>query len=402
MQPGSDTLAPRGKLTWLLFGVGACFSYLLTGIGSILAPLQDELGVSRSEVALLPTLFAAALVAVGLVGGRIVVWVGRQRSLRGAMIGVAIGAALVAGPGWPLTLLGATVLGASCALLVLLMPVLINALHPRRTTAIIAEQNAVNSSASLLAPLLVGAALAIGLGWRPGYLVPAVLLLLLVPFVRDIPAPRARLEGHRAPDRSHVDRAFWSRWLDILLAVSAEFCMVFWIASAFTTWYGLEADAAVVWGSTFVAGMVIGRSLGTPVTRAIADRTKIVSLSCGVALVGFTLFWTGGGVVASAAGAVITGLGIALLYPVTIAALMRARPTDPDGASARGTLASGVAIGGAPFLLAAVSDQVGLHTAFLIVPVILVGLLARSLWRQRQDRPRDTAPGPASPARPVA
>ncbi len=139
--------------------------------------------------------------------------------------------------------------------------------------------------------------------------------------------------------------------------------------------------------------MVIGRSLGTPVTRAIADRTKIVSLSCCVALVGFTLFWTGGGVVASAAGAVVTGLGIALLYPVTIAALMRARPADPDGASARGTLASGVAIGGAPFLLAAVSDQVGLHTAFLIVPVILVGLLARSLWRQRQDRPRDAAAG---------
>ncbi len=204
MQPGSDTLAPRGKLTWLLFGVGACFSYLLTGIGSILAPLQDELGVSRSEVALLPTLFAAALVAVGLVGGRIVVWVGRQRSLRGAMIGVAIGATLVAGPGWPLALLGATVLGASCALLVLLMPVLINALHPRRTTAIIAEQNAVNSFASVLAPLLVGAALATGLGWRPGYLAPALLLLLFVPFVRDIPAPRVRLERDRTPDRNHV------------------------------------------------------------------------------------------------------------------------------------------------------------------------------------------------------
>ena len=117
MQPEADTLAPRGKLTWLLFGVGACFSYLLTGIGSILAPLQDELGVSRSEVALLPTLFAAALVAVGLVGGRIVVGSVAQRSLRGAMIGVASGPRWSPGPAGTLALLGASGPGRLCALL---------------------------------------------------------------------------------------------------------------------------------------------------------------------------------------------------------------------------------------------------------------------------------------------
>ena len=392
------TLAPRGTLTWILFGVSACFSYLLTGIGSILAPLQDELGVSRGEVALLPTLFAAALIAVGLVGRHIVARVGRQLALRGAMVGVSIGAVLVSGPGWPLALLGAAVLGASCACLVLLMPVLINALHPRRTTALIAEQNAVNSFSSAMAPLLVGGALGIGLGWRSGYLVPAVLLLLFLPFVHAVPTSSLELADHRPPRQGQFDRAFWSRWLDILLAVSAEFCVLFWIASAFASWYAIGTDVAVVWASTFLAGMVIGRSLGSPVTRAIADRTMIVTLSCGVALAGFGLFWAGGSLPVSAVGALITGLGIALLYPVTIAALMRARPEDPDGASARGTLASGVAIGGAPFLLAALSDQVGLHTAFLIVPVLLVGLLARSLWRQRGGRVANTAAGSEPPS----
>ena len=382
-----QSVAPRGRLTWILFGVGGCFAYLLNGIGSILTPMQRELGVSRGEVALLPTLFALGLVVVGLIGGPAVRRIGRQAAIRGAMIGVAVGAVLVAGPGWPLALIGATILGGSCAVLVQLMPVLIGALHPRRTTAIIAEQSAVNSFAAVIAPLAVGAALAVSVGWRLGYLWPAVIVMCLLPLVRGLPAgPSAGPGSTRRLDRRPIDRAFWSRWLDVLIAVSAEFCVLFWIASAFTTWYAVSTDAAVLWASTFVMGMAVGRAMGTPVTRRIADRSMIVTLGCCLALLGFVVFWAAGALPISAVGAVVLGLGIALLYPVTITALMRARPADPDGASARGTLASGLAIGCAPFVLAATSDQTGLHVAYLIVPILLGTLLIRSVRRQRHDR----------------
>lgn len=387
VQSEPRVVAPRGRLTWILFGVSGCYAYLLNGIGLILTPLQRELGVSRGEVALLPALFAVGLVVVGLIGGPTVRRLGRQTAIRGAMIGVAAGAVLVAGPGWPLALLGSTILGGSCAVLVQLLPVLVGALHPRRTTAIIAELNSVSSFASIVAPLAVGAALALGIGWRPGYLWPAVLLACLLPLVRGVPAAPA--EG-RAPvprvGRQPLDRAFWSRWLDVLIAVSAEFCVLFWITSAFTTWYSVGTDAAVLWASTFMVGMALGRAMGTPVTRRISDRSMIVTLGCAVALAGFVIFWGSDSLPVSAVGAVILGLGVALLYPVTIAALMRARPDDPDGASARGTLASGLAIGCAPFVLAAASDEVGLHAAFVIVPILLGTLLARSVRRKSQDR----------------
>ena len=387
VQSEPQVVAPRGRLTWILFGVSGCFAYLLNGIGSILTPLQRELGVGRGEVALLPTLFAIGLVVVGVIGGPAVRRVGRQASIRSAMVGVIVGAVLVAGPGWPLALLGATILGGSCAVLVQLLPVIIGALHPRRTTAIIAEQNAVSSFAAVLAPLAVGAALAVGVGWRPGYLWPVLLLVCLLPLVRGVPAASA--EGCRPVlrlGRQPLDRTFWSRWLDVLIAVSAEFCVLFWITSAFATWYSLSTDAAVLWASTFMMGMAGGRAMGTPITRRIADRSMIVTLGCGVALVGFLVFWGAGAPPVAAVGAVVLGLGIALLYPVTIAALMRARPDDPDGASARGTLASGLAIGGAPFVLAATSDHVGLHAAYVIVPILLGILLVRSVRRRTLDR----------------
>ena len=57
--------------------------------------------------------------------------------------------------------------------------------------------------------------------------------------------------------------------------------------------------------------------------------------------------------------------------------VIAAWPQAPDRASARAALGSGLAIGIAPFLLAQVSDRVGLRTAFLIVPALLLVLAVR-------------------------
>ncbi len=291
----NERVAPRDRLTWILFAVAGSFAYLLNGIGSILAAIQDELGISRSQVALLPSLFAVGLVIVGLVGGAAVRRTGRQTAFRAAMVGVAAGALLVCWPSWPVALLGAALLGCSCAVLIQLTPVVIGVLHPRRTTALVAEQNAVSSYSSAAAPLAVGAALALGVGWRVGYAWPVVLLLLLLPLVRGVPDPPAGRIALPRHDRGRsFDRPFWSRWLDILLAVSAEFCVLFWVTSAFATWYGLKTDMAVLWGSTFILGMAFARSLGTPITRRVPDRSMIVGLGCALALCGFVLFWCGG------------------------------------------------------------------------------------------------------------
>ena len=79
----------------------------------------------------------------------------------------------------------------------------------------------------------------------------------------------------------------------------------------------------------------------------------------------------------AAAGLLVAGLGVALLYPTTISRVIAAWPHAPDRAAARAALGSGLAIGGAPFLLAQMSDAIGLRAAFLIVPALLLVLAAR-------------------------
>jgi hypothetical protein len=53
----------RDRLTLVLYAALGMLGFLLNGIGAVLAPLQEQLGVSRAEVAFYPSLFAVALVS---------------------------------------------------------------------------------------------------------------------------------------------------------------------------------------------------------------------------------------------------------------------------------------------------------------------------------------------------
>ena len=82
----------RDRLTVLLYAALGMLGFLLNGIGAILAPLQEQLGVSRAEVAFYPSLFAIALVITGLVGGPFVRRVGHRIGLVAAITGQIAGA----------------------------------------------------------------------------------------------------------------------------------------------------------------------------------------------------------------------------------------------------------------------------------------------------------------------
>jgi MFS family permease len=368
----------RGNATWLLYIVLSSLGFLLNGLGAILVPLQKELHVGRDQVAFYPTLFAVGLLMVGVVGGRVVGWIGRAVALRVSIGGMILGGLLLATSQRTLTLLGALLLGIGGALLIQLVPALFTALHPHAPAAAVGEANGLASAASVLAPLAVAGALAAGLGWRAGYLVAPLLLLALVmaPAWR-IPLPAAEAPAHDAPRSKGT--ALLGPWLEVVFAVSVEFCMVFWAASAVTEWHHASEGLAPAVAALFLVGMATGRSLAVPITRRVPN-ARLLMLGCtAVAGAGFMLFWSAPVLPLAAVGLAVAGLGVALLYPTTVSRTVAAWPHAPDRAAARAALASGVAIGGAPFVLARLADLTGLRTAYLIVPVLLIALATRIL-----------------------
>jgi MFS family permease len=366
----------RGHATWLLYGVFSSMAFLLNGLGAVLPPLQRELHVSRGEVAFYPSLFAVGLVVVGVAGGPLVGRIGRATALRLAIAAMILGGVLIAAPVQIATLLGALFMGLGGALLIQLVPAILSAAQPQAPAAAIGEANGLASATSVLAPLAVSASLAAGLGWRGGYLAAPLLVLaaLILPAWRlavpDAPTPAADNEsGGPSP--------MLSRWIDLLLAVSVEFCMVFWAASAFIAWDRATLSQAPALASLFLVGMAIARALSARIIGRLPDHRVLILVCTAAALAGFALFWAAPTLALAATGLLVTGLGVALLYPTTVSRVIAAWPQAPDRASARAALGSGLAIGVAPFVLAQVSDRIGLRAAFLIVPALLLVLAVR-------------------------
>jgi MFS family permease len=369
-----------------LYAVLACLGFMLNGLGAVLAPLQADLQVSRAQVAFYPSLFAAGLLAVGALGGPLVARAGRPLALQAALAALMLGGSLLAVPARAITLVGAVLLGAGGALLVQLVPALLAGLHPRAVTAAVGEANAVASTASVLAPLAVAAALAGGLGWRLGYLgFPLVALAVLLLLARRTVLPAPPDPRPRSPAGDGVAAPMLGHWTDVLLAVSAEFCMVFWAPSALADWHGATADQAPAVAALFLVGMAGGRALAAPVTHWLPTARAVLLTGSGLATVGFAVFWAGPTLALAGAGLLVAGLGVALLYPATVSRAVAAWPHAPDRAAARAALASGLAIGGAPYLLARLADAAGLRPAYLLVPALLLGLVVHAATDRRHD-----------------
>jgi MFS family permease len=378
----------RSRATLTMYAALGCLGYLLNGLGAVLPQLREELALSRVEVALYPSGFALGLLAVGGFGDRLAHLLGR-RALPTALAVLAAGALLLAAGHRVPSGAGALLLGLGGAGLVQLVPAGLRTEHGQRAAVAIGEANAVSSTASVLAPLLVGAAIAVDLGWRAGYLVVPLLGIAAVgaTALRTVPAgdpppnPRGdRGAGERGPDR-RAPRRFAGRWVDVLLAVSVEFCLVFWAADDLRTQHGLGPGPAAAAAGLLLLGMATGRAASAAALRLLPVAARLIALVGGVAVAGFALLWAVSDPFVAAAGLFLAGLGIALLYPVSLAEALAAWPANPTRAAARCALASGVAIGAAPLLLGALADLVGLRAALLLVPALLGAIVVRSAAR---------------------
>jgi hypothetical protein len=377
----------RDRNTWTLYWLLGLVGFLLNGLGAALGSLKDQLHVNRAQVAFYPTLFAAGLLCIGVIGPRLVGAVGRV-TLGRVSLGLIGAGALLLCSGWrPATLVGAALLGLGSATVVQLVSAGLADHHGARAPAALGEANALSSAASVAGPLAVAAGIVLLGDWRVGYvLLPLVAIVLLAPRIEASPRTDHPADLHELRAAAGLPAGpMLGRWITLLLSISVEFCMVFWVADALNAWHGAGAGLGAASTALFVAGMAAGRP-GSQ--RLIGDRhpLRVTSASAAVALAGFAVFWTAPDLALAAVGLVVMGAGVALLYPLSLARVVAAWPDRPDGAAARAGLASGVAIGVSPLVLAALADLVGLRTAYLLVPCTLVGLILRSRWAYRREQ----------------
>src|SRR5262249_35029489 len=157
--------------TWLTYAQLAVFGYFLYGFGPSVPLQRDDLDVSSAIGGLLGTALALGSTVGGLTFALLSRRVGRAGTPRGGLVGVGAGTPLYClVPALAVTLTGALVCGLFGSYVVTGSVVVLSATHGPAGPAAISEANAAAAGAGLLAPLLLGAGAAIGIGWQPGLL----------------------------------------------------------------------------------------------------------------------------------------------------------------------------------------------------------------------------------------
>lgn len=431
----------RDLATWLIYLQLGLWGYFNYGFGPIVPLLRDEQGTSAAVASLHSTAIAAGAVAGGALYPLLSRRYGRGPVLWG---GQAVIAACVLGfvvlPTPFAVTIALTVLIATAG--IAMISGIVSALSERHGPAgpaAISEANAVACAAGLVAPLVIGATMRAGLGWRAGLglLVLLIALVAAVAMIKRVRIPsglaeprpepaeprsgvatsradlggpstelaelRSELAAARAATaelapgpvaspvpasstRPSLPAAYWLAWGMMTVTGAIEVVLSMWAASVLRDQVGMSAGGATAVMSAVVGGMFVGRLAGA----RIALRVASIPLYLGalvVSLAGFSVFWSAGSAAAAVAGLIVVGLGNAMHYPLAISLALAAAPGQADRAAGVASYSMAVSFGAGPLLLGLVADQTGAHAAFLLIPVLIAGA-AFLAWRFAATRTR--------------
>jgi MFS family permease len=387
----SPAVFKRDQFTWLAYFMLAYFAYLQSAIGPLVNFLRVELNLNYAEGALHGSAYAVGMIIAGIIGGSIARRWGRYAMFWGGGAGMAIGALfLILGKNSFVTVASAFVMGLIGTLLLSTINSSLSDKHGVNRAVALTEANISASISSMLAPLLLGGFAAIGLGWRAAIVVFIAAWVIAALFSRTIAIPAIEIE-EQLPDEkikrtqsAKLPAAFWVFWILVMLGGALESGLGFWGAAFLNQAVGLPLETAAGLIGVMFAAMVVGRVVGSRLTRTISTNTLLVSTLL-IVLVGFPIFWLSPVPVLNIIGLFIMGLGIANLFPLALSAAASAAASQADTATAYVSLAAGLSILIVPQLLGFIADQIGIKGAFGLLGVIAVAAMIVVVGNARQS-----------------
>ena len=362
----------RNRATWLAYLMLALYGYFLNIFGPITPFLKDELALSYTVSSLHFSAFALGIIGAGLVGNRVIERIGRWNAIWVSAFGMSLCALLLIGGRDPSLTIGASFLmGLVGSLILAVVPSVLSDQHGEMRAVALSEANVIASLLSAVAPVLVGWFALSALGWRAALVVAGVAVVVMRFGFNRVSFPPTVATAVADRGARQLPRLYWIYWAALVVAVSVEFCMIFWSADYLETGLGVpKADAAQA-VSLFLGGMIVGRLASSRLVQRFSSHA-VVTGSLLLATVGFLIFWAAAVPLIGMVGLFLTGLGIASLYPLILSLAIGSAKGSTVRASAYSSLASGVAIFTLPLILGRIADAVGIRPAYAVVILLLV------------------------------
>lgn len=384
----------RDRFTWLAYAMLGVFAYYQGVPGVAMPLLRDDLNLSYTVGGMHISAMALGSIMIGLLNERLVARWGRRVIFWGGGAGMVTGALLlIVGRHPVMTIAAALVMGLFGAALLITIQATLADHHGARRAIALTESNVAASTSLILPGLLIGGFERVGIGWRGAFVVPALVWLMLAVWghKETIPASAKPAEDRiDEPDdvkaQAGLPRVFWLYWVALAFGVAVEWSVIAWSADFLVKAGNVqEADASLAMTFFFVA-MMIARFAGSRLTRQF-DVARLLWSVLGTGLTGVGVFWLSPGVALKLIGLFIAGLGIANLFPFLLSITMNTAPDRSNLVSARLSVGAGMAILTAPQVLGGVADQVGIRSAYGLVVVLFVLVIAAvSVARRGQNQ----------------
>jgi predicted MFS family arabinose efflux permease len=206
--------------------------------------------------------------------------------------------------------------------------------------------------------------------WRLGLVVILPLALYLYFFRRERTV-EPHIPSDEGPQGGKLSLAFWITWAGFIATIGTEFATAFWAAALVKDRTDASAAISTIAIIALGVGMAVGRFFGGRVMHKLSADTQLQTV-LGIQAIGFFILWFSHQLVISMIALLLSGLGISMQFALTSLRLINRSEGRPDLAIGRSSLAAGIAIAGAPFLLGVLGDQYGISRAYLMVPVLIL------------------------------
>jgi fucose permease len=268
--------------------------------------MRADLGRPLADLGTFLAVASAGYLAVAVSTGRLA----RRWAIEGlvlrATVSSAVGLALIAvGPAWPVVLVGSLLVGIGAGG----MDTGFNAaVALRQDGRLMGLLHAGYGVGAAIGPLVVGAFLATGHGWRPAYACFAVASLLLVVVLAG------RSLGEAPPQEATGSiRGMVLPCLAFFVYVSLEVTVGQWAFTSLTEHRGLSDLVASAFVALYWVGLTAGRLwLGLRGHRIAVDRVLFGAVVGAIAAA--LVLWLGGPI--APLGLVVAGLALSVVFPL--------------------------------------------------------------------------------------
>ena len=361
----------RDRFFWVVATQTAIVNFYLGGFGPAQSLLRADQGTSLTIAGLHGTAMGVASIAAGYANPHLAHKFGRARTKWVGLGIFLLGLLLfVISPPVILTLPATLITGFGTSIVINTMLTSMSHHYGKAAEVAIPQANGIASVGYVTGTALIGTIASLYRDfWRLGLLLalPVALVLVLVGREKNI---EEHVPDEGGPQSGKMSPKFWLAWFGFVACVSSEFATSFWAAALLKDRVGSTAAISTVAIVALGTGMGIGRWFGGSLLKNFKLDNQLLGI-VALQFFGFTAFWLSHSMIISLVCLLVIGLGISMQFALSAIRLVGFSDNRPDLAVGKASLAAGIAIAGAPFLLGFLGDNFGISRAYIMVPVLI-------------------------------